>query len=98
MAARDIRPDWWAKTSAGVLLGFGLAMALVGLLAYLGPGGIAAPDGRFTTLRFLMPFVWIAVFGLVFLFRSGRAAWLWLGGANLLAFALLFACRFWFFA
>ena len=98
MAARDIRPDWWAKTSAGLLLGFGLAMALVGLPAYLVPGGIAAPDGRFTTLRFLMPFVWIPVFSLCYLFRSGRAAWLWLGGANLLAFALLFACRFWWFA
>ena len=98
MAARDIRPDWWAKTSAGLLLGFGLAMALVGLPAYLVSGGIAAPDGRFTTLRFLMPFLWIAVFSLCYLFRSGRAAWLWLGGANLLAFALLFACRFWWFA
>jgi len=98
MAARDIRPDWWAKTLAGLLLGFGLAMALVGLLAYLGPGGISATDGRFTTLRFLMPFAWIAVFSLCYLFRSGLAAWLWLGGANLVAFGLLFACRFWFFA
>lgn len=98
MAARDIRPDWWAKTLAGLLLGFGLAMALVGLLAYLGPGGISATDGRFTTLRFLMPFPWIAVFSLCYLFRSGLAAWLWLGGANLVAFGLLFACRFWFFS
>lgn len=98
MAARDIRPDWWAKTSAGLLLGFGLAIALVGLLAHLVGGGIAAPDGRFTTLRFLVPFIWMAVFGLCFLFRTGLAAWLWLGAANLAAFALLFACRFWFFA
>ncbi len=96
--ARDIRPDWWAKSCAGVLLGFGLAVALAGLLAYLGPGGIDAPDGRHTTLRFLMPFVWIAVFGLCFLFRSGRAAWLWLGTANLAAFAALAVCRFWLFA
>jgi len=98
MAARDIRPDWWAKTLAGLLLGFGLAMALVGLLAYLGPGGISAADGRFTTLRFLMPFAWITVFSLCYLFRTGLVAWLWLGGANLAAFGLLFACRFWFFA
>jgi len=98
MAARDIRPDWWAKTIAGLLGGFGLGMALVGLLAYLGPGGITAVDGRFTTLRFVMPFIWIAVFGLVFLFRSGWTAWLWLGAANVIAFAALFACRFGFFA
>ena len=95
--ARGIRPDWWRKASAGALLGFGLGMALVGLLAYLAPGGIDAPDGRFTTLRFLMPFVWIAVFSLCFLFRSGLAAWLWLGAANLLAFAALLACRLWLF-
>jgi hypothetical protein len=96
--ARSIRPDWWAKTSAGAILGFGLALSLVGLYAYLGPGGIDTPSGRYALMRFLVALIWIAVFGFCFLFRSGLAAWGWLGAANLIAFAALFACRFWFFA
>jgi hypothetical protein len=96
--AGDIRPDDWAKASAGAILGLGLALSLVGLYAYLGPGGIDAPTGRYALMRHLEAFVWIAVFGFCFLFRSGRAAWTWLGAANLLAFAALFACRFWLFA
>lgn len=76
----------------------GLALALVGLYAYLGPGGIDAPGGRYSLMRHLEALVWIAVFGSCFLFRSGRAAWAWLVAANLVAFAALFACRFHFFA
>ena len=96
--AGDIRPDGWSKAGAGVILGLGLALSLVGLYAYLGPGGIDAPGGRYALMRHLEAFVWIAVFGFCFLFRSGRAAWAWLGAANLIAFAALFACRFYFFA
>ncbi|MEH2514732.1 hypothetical protein V1279_000305 [Bradyrhizobium sp. AZCC 1610] len=96
--ASEIHPDWWGKASAGAILGFGLALSLVGLYAYLGPGGIDAPTGRYSLMRHLEAFVWIAVFGFCFLFRSGRAAWTWLGAANLIAFAALFACRFYFFA
>lgn len=89
--------DWWGKTSAGLILGIGLAFSLVGLYAYLGPGGIDAPGGRYSLMRYLEVFVWITVFGFCFLFRSGRAAWAWLGAANLISFAALFACRFYFF-
>jgi hypothetical protein len=96
--AGDIRPDWWGKACAGALLGLGLALSLTGLYAYLGPGGIESPGGRYSLMRHLEAFIWIAVFGLCFLFRSGRAAWIGLGTANLVAFAALFACRFHFFA
>ena len=96
--AGEICPDWWAKASAGAILGLGLALSLVGLYAYLGPGGIMAPGGRYSLMRYLEVAVWIAVFGFCFLFRSGWAAWAWLGAANLVAFAALFACRFYFFA
>lgn len=95
---RDFRADGWSKASAGALLGLGLALSLVGLYAYLGPGGIDAPTGRYSLMRLMEAFVWIAVFGTCFLFRSGRAAWGWLGAANLVAFAALFACRFHIFA
>jgi hypothetical protein len=96
--ASAMRHDYWAKASAGAILGLGLALSLVGLYAYLGPGGMDAPTGRYSLMRHLEAFVWIAVFGFCFLFRSGRAAWAWLGAANLIAFVALFACRFWFFA
>lgn len=96
--ASEVRPDYWAKASAGAILGLGLALSLVGLYAYLGPGGIDAPTGRYSLMRHLEAFVWIMVFGFCFLFRSGRAAWAWLGAANLFFFAALFACRFYFFA
>ncbi|MEX2455432.1 MAG: hypothetical protein WD470_12050 [Rhodospirillaceae bacterium] len=43
--AGEIRPDWWGKASAGAILGLGLALSLVGLYAYLGPGGINARVG-----------------------------------------------------
>lgn len=94
----ELHLDWWGKASAGVILGLGLALSLVGLYAYLGPGGIDAPGGRYSLMRYLEVIVWIAVLGLCFLFRSGRAAWVWLGAANLITFAALFACRFYFFA
>lgn len=94
----EIRPDWWLKTSAGAILGFGLALSMIGLFVYLGPGDLAEPGGRYTLMRILIPPIWIGVFGFCFLFRSGLSAWLWLGGANLLVFSALFACRFYFFA
>lgn len=96
--AVEMRPDWWSKTLAGAILGLGLALALAGLYAYLGPGGINAPGGRYSLMRMMEAFVWIVVLGFCFLFRSGRAAWIWLGAANLITFAALFACRFYFFA
>jgi len=94
----EIRPDWWSKASAGAILGFGLALSLVGLYAYLGPGGINESGSRYSLMRYLEAIIWIAVFGVCFLFHSGRSAWAWLGAANLIAFAALFACRFFFFA
>lgn len=96
--SRKIRADWWSKTSAGVILGLGLSISLIGLFIYLAPDGIDATNGRHTLMRWLMPPIWIGVLGFCFLFRSGLSAWLWLGAANLFAFAALFACRFWFFA
>jgi hypothetical protein len=87
-----IRLDWWSKSAAGVVLGFGLAMALCGLFAWLSPGGPAATNKYQLTMWLAAP-LWAGVLGFVFLFRSGLQAWLWLGGANVLAFGGLYACR-----
>ena len=37
--------------------------------------------------------LWMALLSTCFLFRSGRHAWLWLGGANVLAWVALYACH-----
>jgi hypothetical protein len=37
--------------------------------------------------------LWLGVFSLVYLFASGRHAWLWLGAANGVAFAALAVVR-----
>ncbi|MFQ6372062.1 hypothetical protein [Shewanella sp. YIC-542] len=84
-----IRPDWISKTLCGLVLGFTLALALVGLFAWFGPGSMAAGDKYQFNMWLLAP-VWLSILSLVYLFRSGRRALLWLGGANLLAWGLLF--------
>lgn len=87
-----IQRDWFSKTLAGVVLGFGLAIAVSGLFAWLTPGGAMHPN-KFQATMWLTAPVWSGVLSLVFLFRSGARAWLWLGSANALAFAALAACR-----
>ncbi|MCH2556848.1 MAG: hypothetical protein MK005_06045 [Alcanivorax sp.] len=87
-----IQPHWWSKTLAGGVLGFSLAIALSGLFAWLGPGGIGAPD-KVQFNMWLVPFIWMTVFSLVYLFRTGIRAWLWLGAANGLAFLALMLAR-----
>lgn len=84
---------WFGKGSAGLLLGFGLALALTGLFAWLGPGGIDAGTGKVQFNMWMIAPVWCAVLSLVFLFKDGRRAWLWLGAANIAGFGLLWAVK-----
>jgi hypothetical protein len=44
----------------------------------------------------LVPPVWIGVMSGSFVFRSGRHAWIGLGGANALGFAMLALARYFF--
>ena len=64
-----------------------------GLFAWLSPGGIAADPGKVQFNMWLVAPLWAGVLSFVYLFRDSRRAWLWLGLANLLAFALLWAVR-----
>lgn len=84
---------WFGKTCAGVVLGFGLALALSGLFAWLGPDGIHAGGGKNQFNMWLMAPIWATVLSFVYLFRNSLRAWLWLGAANVLAFALLALAR-----
>jgi hypothetical protein len=86
------RSDWLSKSLSGSALGFTLAIALAGLFAVAGPGGLDARN-KYQFVMWLVAPIWLGVASLVFFFRSGRAAFLWLGGANLLAFGCLYLSR-----
>lgn len=87
-----IAADWWSKTLAGAVLGLTLAFALAGLLAWWGPDGIAARD-KTQAVMWSIAWFWLPVFALVYCFRSGARALLWLGAANVLAYGLLWWAR-----
>ncbi len=87
-----IAGHWIGKTTAGALCGFALSIASSGLLAHLAPGS-SANASKAEVAMLSVPLVWIAVFSLAYLFRSGLRAWIWLGGISVAAFALLAACQ-----
>lgn len=78
------------KWLAGTLLGLPLAIAACGLGAMLTPGGWER--GAVIAVTACLP-LWVAVISASVLFRSSRAAWLWLLAGNLLAFGALAAAR-----
>jgi len=76
-----------ARYLAAALLGLPLSVALIGLAALAWPG-----DQTVTALVWVMlafP-VWIATMTLAFVFKTALRAWLWLGGATVVGFALLY--------
>jgi uncharacterized membrane protein len=79
-----------ARCLAGVLLGFPLAAAILSLLLYALPR-----HGAAYLIPVLIGFfpLWTALMIGAYLFRSGRRAWLVLGGANLIAFGALWLGR-----
>ena len=90
--AAQIQGHWWRKTFAGAVLGFTLALALVGIFAWAGPGGISAADKVQFNMWMITP-LWLLMFSLVYLFRTGNRALLCMGAANLLSWALLFVVK-----
>lgn len=86
-----ISGHWIGKTTAGVICGFALALALSGLLVRLAPGSGDAAKAESVMLA--VPLVWTAVFSAAYLFRTGLRAWLWLGGLSTIALALFEACK-----
>ncbi|SCU96663.1 conserved membrane hypothetical protein [Cupriavidus necator] len=78
------------KWLAGALLGLPLAVALCTLLILWLPGGWET--GIVAAVVACLP-VWVAIISASLLFRSSRAAWIWLGGANLLCFGTLWLLR-----
>lgn len=80
----------WGRSLAAGLLGFPLAVGLVGLLALLGPGSWEA-----RTLPLLLLFfpLWVGAMAAAFLFRNGKRAWAWMGALTALCFALMYLVK-----
>jgi hypothetical protein len=94
-ALNTLSRDWLSKTLAGGVGGFGLAIAVSGLLACLTPGALDEQN-KFQVAMWLVPPVWIGVMSGTFMFRTGLRAWLWLVSANTLGFAMLTLARHFF--
>lgn len=88
----DLQPDWISKTLAGAVLGLALSVAVSGLFAWWGPGGIDAPD-KVQFNMWVIPLYWMALWSLVYLFRTGLRAWLILGSATVAAHVALYVTR-----
>lgn len=82
--------DWFGKASAGLLLGFVIALGLSGL--YKLAAGLG--DTFFSTKgqigMWMISPIWAGVLSFCFLFGSTRRAWGWLGLVAGLIWALLF--------
>lgn len=92
-SAKDapIRRDWIAKSAAGALLGFTLALACSGLFAAAASG--MTPGARAQLTMWLLTPIWLTVAASSYFFHSGLRAWLWLIAANVAAFGLLALIR-----
>jgi hypothetical protein len=80
----------WTKSVAAIFLAFPAAVAITGLLAYLGPGSLQA-----RTLPMLLLFfpIWVSTISVTFLARSGARAVMWLMLVCVLGFGLLYLAR-----
>lgn len=84
---------WVGKSTAGVLLGFTLAVALAAGFALFAPGSLQLYNGKHQLTMWLTGFLWAFILAGTFLFRDGRRAWLWLGVANLICYGALSVWR-----
>ena len=88
MAKSDtLQRDWLSKSLAGLLFGLLLGIAVGGWIAPRGP--ISQMDLQVQLAMWIVVPVWATVQGAVFLFSSGRRAWLWLALLTLLVIAPL---------
>lgn len=91
-SAQKIQSDWISKTLAGFFLGLFIAFALIGLFAWLGPGGIDAKD-KIQFNMWLIPPIWLSIFSLSYFFQTGLKAWQYLGAVAFVLSLLLLLTR-----
>jgi multidrug efflux pump subunit AcrB len=80
----------WGRASAGVVPGFFVAAALVGLVCWLLPG-----SWQHTLVPGLVAFfpVWVGVICAGFRFANGTRAWLWLSLLAVLGLGTLWSLQ-----
>ncbi|MBK6707927.1 MAG: hypothetical protein IPG54_10800 [Sphingomonadales bacterium] len=83
--------NWFGKVSAGLILGFLLALGASGLFRTLGGVDEAFFSTRGQFSMWMMAPVWALVVSLVFLFRTSLRAWGWLALANVVLWIPIFA-------
>jgi hypothetical protein len=86
-AQQALSRDWLAKSLAGTLLGLAIALALSALFTHFNADMPLAVRAQLA-MWMVVP-LWLGILSGVFLFSSGRRAWLWLGGASLGLYGLL---------
>lgn len=83
--------NWLGKASAGVILGYILALGLSGLIyRAISAGGPGLSTKAQFTMWMISP-IWCLIVSFCFLFRSGPRAWTWLGLACALVWLALYA-------
>ena len=82
--------DWLGKGSAGLLLGFVIALGASGLLKLATGVGDTFFSTKGQLSMWLMAPVWAGVLSFCFLFSSTRRAWGWLALAAGMMWGLLF--------
>lgn len=93
LAEQDkLQPDWWTKSLAGLILGFTLALGLVGLFAWFGPGGIDA-DTKVQFNMWLITPIWLLILSFSFMFKTGLRTIGYLGLFNVLTYIVLYTFR-----
>lgn len=85
-AAKPVARNWLAKTLAGILAGFTLAIGCSGLFVWLA-ADLPLPVRGQLAMWMVAP-IWMGVLSGVYFFRSGIHAWGWLLGASLLVFGI----------
>ena len=91
--------DWLSKSSAGVILGFVIAIALSSIYGRIGPGGLFWGGAEPQFVMWMVWPIWTGILSFCFLFRTGVRAWLWLGlaalvsGAGMVLVQALFEAR-----
>ncbi|MAN73709.1 MAG: hypothetical protein CME84_06410 [Henriciella sp.] len=86
--------NWFGKASAGLILGFVIAIALSGVWAWAGPGGLMASSIKTQLNMWMVPPIWALILSLCFFFRSGVRAWAWLGLAAVICAGALYVAKF----
>jgi hypothetical protein len=84
-----LQRHWFGKTLAGLLFGIWLGVAAAAWL--VPPGHVSLMDLHVQMAMWCVVPVWVLIQSTVYLFRSGRHAWLCLGMLALPSFIILFA-------